>query len=157
MQCDQQARTCCTWLCRRIIYVKRNLLSYVAFVEYFHPAIRKKQTKKTKTKNKKPHAHPNRRLEASLALTSFPNERVNLLLRWNWFGPLPHILTACKLFLSTLVLMNCQGPWVLKKACDMNVLAGFCVSTWQAGVITEKGDSLEEMPPWYAAVRHFLS
>jgi hypothetical protein len=33
----------------------------------------------------------------------------------------------------------------------------FCVNLTQAGVITEKGASLEEMPPSDPAVRHFLN
>jgi hypothetical protein len=32
-----------------------------------------------------------------------------------------------------------------------------CVNLTQAGVITEKGASLEEMPPWDLAVRYFLN
>jgi hypothetical protein len=32
-----------------------------------------------------------------------------------------------------------------------------CVNLTQAGVITEKGASGEEMPPWGPAVRHFLN
>jgi hypothetical protein len=32
-----------------------------------------------------------------------------------------------------------------------------CVNLTQAGVITEKGASLEEMPPWDPAVGHFLN
>jgi hypothetical protein len=32
-----------------------------------------------------------------------------------------------------------------------------CVNLTQAGVITEKGSSVGEMPPWDPAVRHFLS
>jgi hypothetical protein len=32
-----------------------------------------------------------------------------------------------------------------------------CVNLTQAGVITEKGASLEEMPPGDPAVRHFLN
>jgi hypothetical protein len=30
-----------------------------------------------------------------------------------------------------------------------------CVNLTQTGIITEKGASLEEMPPWDPAVRHF--
>jgi hypothetical protein len=37
------------------------------------------------------------------------------------------------------------------------VLAGLCVNLTQAGVITEKGASLEEMPLGDPAVRHFLN
>ena len=37
------------------------------------------------------------------------------------------------------------------------VLAGFVCQLDTAGVITEKGASLEEMPPWDPAVRHFLN
>jgi hypothetical protein len=33
----------------------------------------------------------------------------------------------------------------------------FCVNLTQAGVITEKGASVEEMPPWDPTVRHFLN
>jgi hypothetical protein len=36
------------------------------------------------------------------------------------------------------------------------VLAGFLCQLDTAGVITEKGASVEEMPPWDPAVRHFL-
>jgi hypothetical protein len=32
-----------------------------------------------------------------------------------------------------------------------------CVDLTQAGVITKKGASLEKMPPWDPAVRHFLN
>jgi hypothetical protein len=32
-----------------------------------------------------------------------------------------------------------------------------CVNLTQAEVITEKGASLEEMPPWDPAVRYFLN
>jgi hypothetical protein len=32
-----------------------------------------------------------------------------------------------------------------------------CVNLTEAGVLTEKGASLEEMPPWDPAVRHFLN
>jgi hypothetical protein len=37
------------------------------------------------------------------------------------------------------------------------VLAGFLYQLDTAGVITEKGASLEEMPPRDPAVRHFLN
>ena len=33
----------------------------------------------------------------------------------------------------------------------------FCVNLTQAGVITEKGASVGEMPPWDPTVRHFLN
>ena len=33
----------------------------------------------------------------------------------------------------------------------------WCVNLTQAGVVTEKGASGEEMPPWDPAVRHFLN
>jgi hypothetical protein len=32
-----------------------------------------------------------------------------------------------------------------------------CVNLTQAGVITEKGASLEEISSWYLSVRHFLN
>jgi hypothetical protein len=32
-----------------------------------------------------------------------------------------------------------------------------CVNLTQTGIITEKGASLEEMPPWNLVVRHFLN
>ena len=41
------------------------------------------------------------------------------------------------------LLLGCPG-WV-------------CVNLTQAGVITEKGASIEEMPPWDPTVRHFLN
>ena len=38
-----------------------------------------------------------------------------------------------------------------------SVLDGFVCHRDQAGVITERGPSVEEMPPWDPAVGHFLS
>ena len=40
---------------------------------------------------------------------------------------------------------------------NISVLAGLCVNLTQAGVIKEKGASLEEMSPGDPAVRHFLN
>jgi hypothetical protein len=56
-------------------------------------------------------------------------------------------------------LNNLLVLWVVEERTSIvGVLAGvLCVNLTQAGLITEKGASLEGMPPWDPAIRHFLN
>jgi hypothetical protein len=64
-------------------------------------------------------------------------------------------------------LLPCESKaWCRREAMFTTVTNGlllplctgyFCVNLTQAGVITEKGASVGEIPPWDPTVRHFLN
>jgi hypothetical protein len=65
----------------------------------------------------------------------------------------PHVLVKLYSFYNYIVIAFPHG----KEPMLSNCTGWFCINLTQAGVITEKGASVGEMPPVDPAVRHFLN